>query len=212
MKRRRHDESNKCFDTFTNLSFDTKNCMTSFKYSACQLTFSLVALNFHRIKITQNSFPMKVLIAFWLTLVFLVAKSSRQFYILHTNDVHSHFEMFSANSKTCKIENVKPDDKRTKCYGGAVRRSGFIKDFRSKHKNVLLLDAGDQYQGTLWFTTFRGNVTSHFLKHMKYDVMVGIIIYQPTSQNQYQARKSSLLYIYLFNAMEAILDTILNKY
>ena len=40
------------------------------------------------------------------------------------------------------------------CYGGAARRATVIKDIRSNHQNVLLLDAGDQSQG---------KVTSRFL-------------------------------------------------
>lgn len=139
---------------------------------------------------------MKVLIIFGLTLLFVAARSY-QFYILHTNDFHSHYEMFSANSKACKISEIKPDDKRTKCYGGAVRLLGFVNEFRTKHKNSLLLDAGDQYQGTLWFNVFGGNITKYFVEIMKYDAMVGITNCQPTAQIQYQAGNN-----HLFNAME----------
>ena len=115
---------------------------------------------------------MKVLMAIELNLAFFVSTTSFQMHILHTNDVHSYFEMFSRKYQLCKVENVVPTDKRTKCYGGVVRRSGFVKKFRSKHTNVLLLDAGDQYQGTLWFYVHRGNLTRYFLDHMRYDAMV----------------------------------------
>lgn len=87
-----------------------------------------------------------------------------QLHILHTSDVHSHFEMFPGQSN-------KSDDVKN-LYGGVARRAGFIRDFRKNHKNVVLLDAGDQYQGTLWFNVYKGSVDRHFLDYMQYDAMV----------------------------------------
>lgn len=110
--------------------------------------------------------------AFELNIAFFISTFSFQMHILHTNDIHSHFEMFSWKYQLCKPENIVPTDKRTKCFGGVARRSGFVKKFRSEHADVLLLDAGDQYQGTLWFYVYRGNLTRYFLDHMGYDAMV----------------------------------------
>ncbi|MBL7884341.1 MAG: metallophosphoesterase, partial [Bacteroidia bacterium] len=56
--------------------------------------------------------------------------------ILHTNDVHSHIDPFPDN------------DPKYPGLGGAVRRAALIKKIRAEEKNVLLLDAGDIFQGT----------------------------------------------------------------
>lgn len=117
---------------------------------------------------------MKVSTAIGLNLVFIIVPSSSavQFYIIHTGDVHSHFEMFNWLYQPCKIEDMKPNDRKTKCFGGVARRCQFIKDIRRRNRNVLLLDAGDQYQGTLWFNAYKGNLTKYFVDYLQYNAMV----------------------------------------
>ena len=85
--------------------------------------------------------------------------------ILHTNDVHAKFEQINKYGGPCSKN----------CYGGVARRKTVIQEIRQTHKNVLLLDAGDQFQGTLWFTYYRGNATKYFMELLGYDLMV--IIY-----------------------------------
>eukprot|EP01028_Stygiella_incarcerata_P002389 TRINITY_DN14461_c0_g1_i1.p1 TRINITY_DN14461_c0_g1~~TRINITY_DN14461_c0_g1_i1.p1 ORF type:complete len:599 (-),score=148.68 TRINITY_DN14461_c0_g1_i1:24-1820(-) len=86
--------------------------------------------------------------------------------ILHTNDVHGHIEMFDSYGKMC--------DETTRnelCYGGVAKRYTEIQRVRQSEKNILLLDAGDEFQGTLFFTLYRGNATAHFLNLLGYDAM-----------------------------------------
>ena len=40
------------------------------------------------------------------------------------------------------------------------------------YNNTVLVDAGDQYQGTMWFYKYGGNITAHFMNRVGYDVMV----------------------------------------
>ena len=47
-----------------------------------------------------------------------------------------------------------------------------MEEIRRSHDNVLLLDAGDQFQGTIWFLYYQGDVTAHFMKRLGYDAMV----------------------------------------
>ena len=54
-----------------------------------------------------------------------------------------------------------------------ARRYTKVRELRSSEQNVLLLDAGDQYQGTLWFVYYQGRAAQHFMGRMGYDVMVG---------------------------------------
>ncbi|XP_040284657.1 5'-nucleotidase [Bufo bufo] len=83
--------------------------------------------------------------------------------ILHTNDVHARIEQTNRDSGKCGDP--------TNCYGGVARRLTKIKEIRASHKNVLLLDGGDQFQGTIWFNVYKGEEASYFMNHLKYDAM-----------------------------------------
>ncbi|GAB1603076.1 5'-nucleotidase-like [Argonauta hians] len=87
--------------------------------------------------------------------------------ILHTNDFHSKFQQISKYSSQCKTADINKD----RCYGGIARISSKIKEIRAKQKNVLVLDAGDQFQGSFWFEEFKGYASSYFMNVLQYDVM-----------------------------------------
>lgn len=101
------------------------------------------------------------------------SNSNLNLYILHTNDIHSRYEMFNKKELVCKKESdSSPIADAEKCYGGVVRRAGFVAEFRKKRENVLLLDAGDQFQGSPWFFMYKGVEASHFLNLLDYEAMV----------------------------------------
>ncbi|MCB9365454.1 MAG: metallophosphatase [Flavobacteriales bacterium] len=77
--------------------------------------------------------------------------------ILHTNDVHSHIEPFPSNDP--KYPNL----------GGAARRAALIQQIRAVEKNVLLLDAGDVFQGTPYFNKYGGEIDFKLMSLMQYD-------------------------------------------
>lgn len=83
--------------------------------------------------------------------------------ILHTNDVHARVQEMNAFGGQCS-----PDKD---CFGGAARMRTKIEALRGEHPNTLLLDAGDQFQGTLWFTHYGGRVTYTMMNLLGYDVM-----------------------------------------
>ncbi|NP_001089463.1 5'-nucleotidase, ecto (CD73) precursor [Xenopus laevis] len=89
--------------------------------------------------------------------------ASFQLTILHTNDVHARVEQTNKDSGKCG----NPED----CYAGVARRFTKIKEIRSTHEHVLLLDAGDQYQGTIWFNFYKGREAAYFMNYLKYDAM-----------------------------------------
>src|SRR3954469_15438007 len=64
--------------------------------------------------------------------------------ILHTNDTHSRIDPFPEN------------DAKYPGMGGVARRAAVIKKIRSEESNVLLLDAGDIFQGTPYFNMYGG--------------------------------------------------------
>lgn len=77
--------------------------------------------------------------------------------ILHTNDVHSRIEPFPM------------DGTRNQGLGGVARRAGLIKKIRQEQSNVLLLDAGDIFQGTPYFNMFGGELEFKLMSDMGYD-------------------------------------------
>lgn len=77
--------------------------------------------------------------------------------ILHTNDVHSRIEPFPM------------DGSRLQGLGGTARRSTLISKIREEEKNVLLLDAGDMFQGTPYFNLFDGEVELEIMSKLGYD-------------------------------------------
>ena len=77
--------------------------------------------------------------------------------ILHTNDFHSRMEPFPAG------------DPKYGGRGGVAARMKLIQEIRSKHKNVLLVDAGDIFQGTPYFNLFGGEPEIRAMNEMGYD-------------------------------------------
>lgn len=77
--------------------------------------------------------------------------------ILHTNDVHSRLEPFPMN------------DPKFPGMGGAARRAALIKSIRNTEPNVLLLDAGDIFQGTPYFNFYHGEPEMKVMSQMGYD-------------------------------------------
>ncbi|XP_036999718.2 5'-nucleotidase [Artibeus jamaicensis] len=91
------------------------------------------------------------------------AASAWELTILHTNDVHSRLEQTSEDSSKC----VNP----SRCVGGVARLYTQVQRIRTAEPHVLLLDAGDQYQGTIWFTVYKGAEVAHFMNALGYDAM-----------------------------------------
>ncbi len=78
--------------------------------------------------------------------------------ILHTNDVHSHIDPFPA------------DHPKNANMGGAARRAALIESIREEEPNVLLLDAGDIFQGTPYFNYYGGELEFKLMSMMQYDL------------------------------------------
>lgn len=91
--------------------------------------------------------------------------------ILHINDFHSRIESINKFDSTCSAE----EEGKNECFGGAARLLTAInqtKDaLKAEGKNVLLLNAGDNFQGSLFYTTYKGTVEAEMLNAMKFDAM-----------------------------------------
>lgn len=74
--------------------------------------------------------------------------------LLHTNDTHSQLD---------------PDKNG---QGGVLQRKAIIDSIRAKEENVILIDAGDVVQGSLFFKFFRGEVEYPLMDMMGYDIRI----------------------------------------
>lgn len=77
--------------------------------------------------------------------------------ILHTNDVHSRLDPFPE------------DGSKTAGLGGVAARAALISKIRSETANILLLDAGDIFQGTPYFNLYKGEPEMKAMSMMGYD-------------------------------------------
>ncbi|GAB4381637.1 MAG: 5'-nucleotidase C-terminal domain-containing protein [Elainellaceae cyanobacterium] len=88
----------------------------------------------------------------------LVQESDFTLRILHTNDHHAHLEPVEVGDVT---------------LGGIARRETLIEQIRNQsqvnQEPVLLLDAGDIFQGTLYFNQYLGQLDRLFYNSLRYD-------------------------------------------
>jgi 5'-nucleotidase len=77
--------------------------------------------------------------------------------ILHTNDTHSNIEPLPANHS--KFPNM----------GGISKRFEVIKAIRQEQEHLLLLDAGDIFQGTPYFNKYKGTLEMKLMSELGYD-------------------------------------------
>ena len=93
-----------------------------------------------------------------LPLMSFSTSTEKKITILHTNDVHSHIDPFPAT------------DARNPNMAGVARRATIIEQIRAETGNVLLLDAGDVFQGTPYFNYYGGELEFKLMSMMKYDL------------------------------------------
>ncbi|HRO41679.1 MAG TPA: metallophosphoesterase [Flavipsychrobacter sp.] len=86
-------------------------------------------------------------------------ESVKRITILHTNDVHSRLEAFPM------------DGGKHEGQGGVAARAALINKIRSEVEHVLLLDAGDIFQGTPYFNLYKGEAEMKALSMMSYDAV-----------------------------------------
>lgn len=92
-----------------------------------------------------------------LTALFVLAGAMSLFaqnlVILHTNDTHSHIDAEDG-------------------VGGVLQRKALIDSVRNAEKNVMVIDAGDIVQGSLYFKLFGGAVEYPLMDMLGYDIQI----------------------------------------
>ncbi|MFS4582986.1 bifunctional metallophosphatase/5'-nucleotidase [Phaeobacter sp. C3_T13_0] len=97
-----------------------------------------------------------------------VAAADYKLTILHTNDFHDRFDPISKYDGPCSAE----DNTEGKCFGGIARMITAIDAARARAgDNQLLLDAGDWFQGSLYYTQYGGAMVAEFMTQLEYDAM-----------------------------------------
>ncbi len=87
--------------------------------------------------------------------------------ILHTNDFHARFEPISKYDSSCGEET----NAEGKCFGGSARLVTAISNARARSNNTILVDGGDQFMGTLFYTYYKGKLAAEMMNKLGYDGM-----------------------------------------
>lgn len=85
--------------------------------------------------------------------------------ILHINDLHSHFDPTDPYGGRCR------PGMEDRCVGGAARHLHLTRELRKQHPASLLLNAGDNFQGTPWYSVFKSRVVTEVTELMRYDAL-----------------------------------------
>ncbi|XP_045522484.1 apyrase-like [Pieris brassicae] len=82
--------------------------------------------------------------------------------IIHYNDFHARFEETSVETPTCRFNNAS-------CLGGFPRLFKQIMTLKKEKPDSILLNAGDSYQGTYWYTLLKWKVILEFMNLLPND-------------------------------------------
>ncbi|XP_003493965.1 apyrase [Bombus impatiens] len=85
--------------------------------------------------------------------------------VIHLNDFHARFEQTGPRSEACH------EGEEKDCVGGISRVSTAVNRLMNERPNPIFLNAGDHYQGTLWYNVHRWNATATFMNMLPHDVM-----------------------------------------
>jgi 5'-nucleotidase len=116
-----------------------------------------------------KSFQFGLLTASVLALSSSAAFADYQLNILHINDFHSRIESINKFDSTCSAE----EESKKECFGGAARLKTAIDQRRAAlaGQNVLTLNAGDNFQGSLFYSTYKGTAELEMVNAIKFDAM-----------------------------------------
>ena len=87
--------------------------------------------------------------------------------VLPTNDFHARFEPISKVDSGCSAEH----NSEGKCFGGSARLVTAVAEARARAQNSILVGGGDQFQGTLFYTYYKGKLAAELMNKLGYDGM-----------------------------------------
>ena len=78
--------------------------------------------------------------------------------------MHAHLDEYSSSGTDC-------DKPEKGCYGGYARIKHTIDTLRPQYNDSLWLNAGDEFQGTLFYTFYKGEKIAETLNQLDFDAM-----------------------------------------
>uniref|UniRef100_A0A0K8RAN6 5'-nucleotidase n=1 Tax=Ixodes ricinus TaxID=34613 RepID=A0A0K8RAN6_IXORI len=85
--------------------------------------------------------------------------------VLHTNDIHSHFLQSDGRGANCSEKKAA----KKECYGGIARIVTKVRELKESEENTLFFNAGDFYQGTVWYTVLKYEIVAAAMEKMMYN-------------------------------------------
>ncbi|KAJ0163299.1 5'-nucleotidase [Colletotrichum tanaceti] len=82
----------------------------------------------------------------------------------HVNDVHAHLDEFSSSGTDC----TRPE---RGCYGGYARIKHTVDELRPRYNDSLWLNVGDEFQGTLFYSFYKGQKIAETINQLGFDAM-----------------------------------------
>ncbi|XP_008212356.1 apyrase isoform X1 [Nasonia vitripennis] len=93
----------------------------------------------------------------------VVSDKSFELSIIHFSDFHARYVPVSPSGGLCH--------ENEKCVGGIARVANIVQRLKQIRKNAIFLNAGDCFEGTLYYGIYRGNVTAYFMNELPHDAM-----------------------------------------
>jgi len=90
--------------------------------------------------------------------------------LMHTNDVHARYAPITKYGSACD-----PADADAHCIAGVARLAtalGEARDQAPAETSLLLVDAGDQFQGSLFYTYYKAGAAIRLMPELGYQAMV----------------------------------------
>jgi 2',3'-cyclic-nucleotide 2'-phosphodiesterase (5'-nucleotidase family) len=90
--------------------------------------------------------------------------------IMHTNDFHSRVDQYQNSGAFCPISGTGSTGS-TGCIAGSARLATKINELRAANDHSLLVDAGDQFQGTLYYIQYKSDILTRTMNALGYQAM-----------------------------------------
>ncbi len=101
--------------------------------------------------------PLLKLTKLSLPLLLLSLCGAAELTILHSSDVHGRLSPVKAGGKPQQ--------------GGLAKRAHFVQQMRQQEQNILVLDSGDYFQGTIYYDLYGGKESARLMTHAGIDAM-----------------------------------------
>ncbi len=90
--------------------------------------------------------------------------------LLHFNDFHSRFESITGSDSNCNADG----EAKGECFGGIARLKTAIDTQRAAAtaagENVVVFSAGDEFQGSLFYTQYKSSIIADFFNDLDIDL------------------------------------------